>query len=94
MASVVDTIRIWDAAQRPSTGLVVPFDGDGLLVILDAHEGTDISDATGRRATFSRPDGTQFAWPVAGVEIRQGVPALYFAALAQSEVPRLSQVIW
>ena len=75
-------------------GLVVPFDGDGLLVILDASEGTDVSGVAGRRATISRPDGTQVVWPVAGAEVRHGVPALYFAGLAQADVPRLSHLTW
>jgi hypothetical protein len=94
MAQVIDTIRISGAGRQPSTGLVVPFDGDGLLVILEAREGTDVSATAGRTATIVRPDGTQLEWSVAGTEVRHGVPALYFAGLAQADVPRLSQITW
>ena len=94
MAQVIDTIRISGALRRSSTGLVVPFEGDGLLVILDAHEGTDVSATAGRKATIVRPDGTRVEWSVAGAEVRHGVPGLYFAGLAQADVPRLSQVTW
>jgi hypothetical protein len=94
MQRVIDTISISDRLRHNVPEMSCPFSGDGLMVILDPSEQTDVLSATGRRALIVRPDGTSIEWRIAGVEVRHGVPALFFEGLVKLEVPRLSKVRW
>jgi hypothetical protein len=94
MARIIDTITITDWLRQNVPDAPFPFLGDGLQVILDPAEHTDVCSAAGQQATIVRPDGSRIDWRIAGVEVRHGVPALFFAGLAAQEVPRLSRVEW
>jgi len=67
MATIIDTIRIDERMRRSWPELVppLPFGGDGLLVILQAREDTDVSDAACKIATIVRPDGSRIKRPIA-----------------------------
>lgn len=94
MARVLDTIRISQTFRQHVPCDDVPFGAEGLQVILDPGEQTDVSAATGRMAIIRRPDGSQLERMIAGVVVRHGVPALYFEGLSEDEVPRLSDILW
>ena len=94
MTRVIDTIRITNELRRHLGADALPLPGEGLLVILDPSEPTDVSDAAGLRATIERPDGSRIEREITTAEVRHGVAALYFQGLDAEEVPRLAKVSW
>jgi len=94
MGRVIDTISITDDLRQRVPGLDVPFKGNGLQVILDFKENTDMSGTTGKRATILRPDGSATTWIIAGSVVRHGVPAIFFEGMLAADVPRLSEITW
>jgi hypothetical protein len=94
MARVIDTIRIDETLRRNVRELLVPFDGDGLQIILDPQQSTDVTGVAGREATVMRPDRSEARYTIAGAEVRHGVAALYFTGLGAQAIPRLSEITW
>jgi len=94
MARVIDTISITEDLRQRVPDLDIPFKENGLQVILDFQEQTDVSGTAGRRATIRRPDGSATTWIIAGSVVRHGVPAIFFEGVLETEVPRLSEITW
>jgi hypothetical protein len=95
MARAIDTITITEALrERIPQPVEIPFEGDGLLVILDPQEQSDLSGAVGKSATIVRPDGTTTTWLIAGWAVHHGVPGIFFKSMLAADVPRLSQISW
>jgi hypothetical protein len=94
VARAIDTIAITDALRQRVPGLAIPFRGNGVQVILDPDDPTDVSETTGKVATILRPDGSTATWTIAGSEVRHRVPAIFFEGMSAGEVPRLSEITW
>jgi hypothetical protein len=95
MAKAIDTISITDNLRQRVPGIEVPFEGDGLQVILDSQEQSDVATTAGKRASILRPDGSTVTWTIAGSVVNsQGVTAIFFGGMQAREVPRLSEITW
>ena len=94
MAKTIDTISITDELRKVVSGIEIPFEGDGLQVILDFQEHLDVANTAGKRATIHRPDGSTVTWIIAGSVVCHGVPAIFYKGMLAREVPRFSKITW
>lgn len=94
-AHVIDTIQVTDSLRQNAPGLVVPFRGDGLNVILDPAQSDDVADVTGKQETIQRPNGNISVQVVSGTQKNPaGVLSLFFEGMTPDLVPRLSSIVW
>lgn len=89
---VIDLFSIV-AGNRNLLKFIAPFDGDGIVVLLDPEIAVDVSDAAEKLSTIKRPDGSEFKAIIAGAAVR-ATPALSYEGLAIESIPRLSTITW
>lgn len=92
MYRVIDTIR-YDGSlfhHRPDLATKV---GSGLLAILDPAQIRSAPFQPGDVVLIHRPDGNSFQHIVGAIEFGAGsVVGIFFAGLADAEIPRHSQI--
>lgn len=68
--------------------------GDGVMAILDPQEIRSVPDLAGKLARIQRPDGSREELPIHHSEVHHGVVGLFFQAIDEARIPRLSVVTW
>lgn len=68
--------------------------GEGVLILLDPNQISDISDISGKTVTVHKPDGNKVRFIVGNSEVRHSKVGIFIKNVFSDEIPRESLIEW